>query len=206
MTLDRMEQLENELAEANARRDDLRTALEWANKERDEARQERERLLDREAFLESYSETLQGYQTDLARMLKAVCAERDRLREQRDELERWKGEHQYSGGLSMALEQRDEARAEVATAARYCDELAETIRMHIAREIELGAEVERLHRLLPVHPSSLTDVCTDAFHRGAEAMREACAQRVKGEGNGHYGLTGADVAKTLRALPIPEDK
>lgn len=50
--------------------------------ERDEARQEREKLLDRVAFLESYSETLQGYQTDLARMLKAVCAERDRLREQ----------------------------------------------------------------------------------------------------------------------------
>jgi len=94
---DEIEKLREELAEANARRADLRTALEWANEER------------------------------------------DRLREQRDELERWKGEHQYSVGLSMALEQRDEARAEVATAARYCDELAETIRMHIAREIELEA-------------------------------------------------------------------
>ena len=165
---DEIEKLREELAEANARRADMRAALEWANEER------------------------------------------DRLREQRDELERWKGEHQYSVGLSMALEQRDEARAEVATAARYCDELAETIRMHIAREIEFGAEVERLRLDIAASNESFTagykDGARDAFRRGAEVMCEACAQRVEGEGNGHYGLTGAGVAKTLRALPIPEER
>jgi len=168
MTLDRMEQLENELAEANARRDDLRTALEWANKERDEARQERERLLDREAFLESYSETLQGYQTDLARMLKAVCAERDRL------------------------------RAQLAAKHSECPDCAD----YAARSGRFAEQADRLQR---ERDEARAEVAT-AYRRGAEAMREACAQRVKGEGNGHYGLTGADVAKTLRALPIPEER
>jgi hypothetical protein len=45
-----------------------------------------------------------------------------------------------------------------------------------------------------------------AFHRGANAMREAAAQALSTQGNGYYGLTGSGVAKTIRNLPIPEDK
>jgi len=83
--------------------------------------------------------------------------------------------------------------------------------MNDLSEIEiLRAEVERLRLDIAASNESFTagykDGARDAFRRGAEAMREACAQRVKGEGNGHYGLTGADVAKTLRALPIPEER
>jgi len=45
-----------------------------------------------------------------------------------------------------------------------------------------------------------------AFRRGANAMREAAAQALSTQGNGYYGLTGSGVAKTIRALPMPEDK
>jgi len=83
--------------------------------------------------------------------------------------------------------------------------------MNDLSEIEiLRAEVERLRLDIAASNESFTagykDGARDAFRRGAEAMREACAQRVEGEGNGHYGLTGAGVAKTLRALPIPEER
>lgn len=39
---DEIEKLREELAEANARRDDLRTTLEWANEERDRLQRERD--------------------------------------------------------------------------------------------------------------------------------------------------------------------
>jgi hypothetical protein len=52
----------------------------------------------------------------------------------------------------------------------------------------------------------LTDERDAAFRRGAEAMREAAAQALSTQGNGYYGLTGSGVAKTIRALSIPEDK
>jgi hypothetical protein len=48
--------------------------------------------------------------------------------------------------------------------------------------------------------------CKQSFRRGVEAMREAAAQALSTQGNGYYGLTGSGVAKTIRALPIPEDK
>ena len=68
---------------------------------------------------------------------------------------------------------------------------------------EARAEVERLHRMLPVHPSSLTDACTDAYQRGAEAMREACAGALLADG---LVLSRERAANVVRALPIPEDK
>ena len=78
---------------------------------------------------------------------------------------------------------------------------------------EARAEVERLRRMLPVHPSSLTDVCTDAYRRGAEAMREACAQVDPYElhrSNAAFARsidTPASVVRIMqegiRALPIP---
>ena len=39
---DEIEKLREELAEANARRADLRAALEWANEERDRLREQRD--------------------------------------------------------------------------------------------------------------------------------------------------------------------
>ena len=152
---DEIEKLRAELAEANARRADLRTALEWACEERDRLRRE--------------------------------LAE---AREQRDELERWKGEHQFSIGLSMALEQRDEARAEV-----------ERLRA------EVHARTQRITEVGVMVATNGNALAKDAYRRGAETMREACEACVAnlshedGLGMGSQRIEGA-----LRALPIPEDR
>jgi chromosome segregation ATPase len=115
------EEARAELAEANARRADLRTALEWANEERDRLR---------EQLAAKHSECPDC----------AMYAERSaRFAEQADQMQR----------------ERDEARASVA----------------------------------------------DAYRRGAEAMREACAAALLING---LVVSRERAAATVRALPIPE--
>jgi hypothetical protein len=48
----------------------------------------------------------------------------------------------------------------------------------------------------------------DAYRRGAEAMREACAREVvEGRQNSHEGMMQwfEDIASDVRDLPIPEE-
>lgn len=75
---------------------------------------------------------------------------------------------------------------------------------------EARAEVERLRaEAAPTNEhfsAGYRDGYRDGYRRGAAAMREACAAHVGEYGNGYYGLTGAGVAKMLRALPIPEEQ
>ena len=84
--------------------------------------------------------------------------------------------------------------------------------MNDLSEIEiLRAEVERLRLDIAASNESFTagykDGARDAFRRGAEAMREACAVCVAhlshedGLGMGSQRMEGA-----LRALPIPEER
>jgi chromosome segregation ATPase len=125
------EEAREELAEANARRADLRTALQWANEERD-------RLREQLAAKHSECPDCADY------------AERSgRFAEQADQMQR----------------ERDEARASVA----------------------------------------------DAYRRGAEAMREACA--IRGGDKAYERMTKfwppasgmkQAVRDAIRALPIPE--
>jgi len=68
------------------------------------------------------------------------------------------------------------------------------------------AEVVELHADPLPAAAWVREVQQAAFRRGAEAMREAAAQALSTQGNGYYGLTGSGVAKTIRALPIPEDQ
>ena len=169
--------------------------------ERDEAREQRDKLLDREAFLESYSETLQGYQTDLARMLKAVCAERDQARrdlanaqeaaahveEERDEHKAKREEYAAEARslrerLKDAYRERDEARAEV-----------EQMKADVLC-LELGLTVSN-----EAYRAGYKAGKRDAYRRGAEAMREACARYIEGEDE-MFADNG------LRALPIPEER
>jgi hypothetical protein len=51
--------------------------------------------------------------------------------------------------------------------------------------------------------TTLADVLEAARREGAEAMREAAAHAIAVMGNGHYGLTGEQAAKAIRALPLP---
>jgi hypothetical protein len=121
-----------------------------------------------------------------------------------------------------------EARAEVERLRELLDEnayerglLARRMTEAQIRRDELGAEVERLTAevemlrgvgccesdKLDEPPSGPCGVCRKcAYRRGAEAMREACANCVKhlshedGLGMGSQRLEGS-----IRALPIPEE-
>ena len=87
------------------------------------------------------------------------------------------------GGVDQALEERDEARAEVE-------------RLKSESKIEQAFTNKYIKRL---HDAEAK--CADAYRRGAEAMREACAMLVL-TSNAVHGRVNADA---LRALPIPEE-
>jgi seryl-tRNA synthetase len=151
------EEARAELAEANARRADLRTALEWANEERDRLR---------EQLAAKHSECPDC----------AMYAERSgRFAEQADQL----------------MRERDEARAEIA-------------RLKQRLQFDPGGsdKIDELEDALMY----VRDAAIEAYRRGAEAMREACAECVKrlshedGLGMGSQRIEGA-----IRALPIPEE-
>lgn len=128
-----------------------------------------------------------------------------------------RGREEAREELETVKRERDEARAEAEQLRETKDYLRtwlsseelEGLRVKAAEhpllweEIHhLKAEVERLRMMLPVHPSSLTDACTDAYGRGAEAMREACAVALMSDG---LVLSRERAANAVRALPIPEE-
>lgn len=112
------------------------------------------------------------------------------------------------------VRERDEARAEVERLREMAHDF-EAMRQdrdhHASALKQERREVERLQgdvwaltttlRNLPVPSPSLVDACTDAYRRGAEAMREACAMLVLTSNAVHRRVD----ADALRALPIPEE-
>lgn len=241
---DEIEKLREELAEANARRADMRTALEWANEERDRLREQlaathstcpdcadyaarsgrfaeqADRLQRERDEARAEAKKLGDALTQETRLSIAMATQRDEACAKAETYERDWYAAKSDFGTAMekmrealrAAEKRelealaglDEASAEVATAAKYCDELAETIRMHVARENELEAEVERLRvdveaLAFGIDTPQPQELLSVAFRRGAEAMREACARYIEGEDK-MFADNG------IRALPIPEDK
>jgi chromosome segregation ATPase len=125
--------------------------------------------------------------------------------------------------LEVAIRERDEARAEVgmledrlsesrAEVDRLTDERDELLvrvedqgaELRATREAYNEARAELTRERIGIRP--IDEVRSDAYRRGAEAMREACADCVKhlshedGLGMGSQRLEGA-----IRALPIPEE-
>lgn len=226
---DEIEKLREELAEANARRDDLRTALEWANEERDRLRERCETLANNhehrveemaalrkerdEARREASDHRLAAMAASSAHdaiekmvrfelraqqeegaqeACRRVARERDEARAECESLRKQVSmlnmncETHYEHGrkvgrwLDEAIEQRDEARAEVAELRADYDRVVTDLRRCASEPYEHAPER------------------ADAYRRGAEAMREACARHVEGEDE-MFADNG------LRALPIPED-
>ena len=115
--------------------------------------------------------------------------------------------------------ERDEARAEVERwRTSYEAASAHTVDVRamldqVRKELyEARCEVDRLMHQLADQTNETTRVRLeakrageDAYRRGAEAMREACAASFEGQGDGQYGLTGSGVRKQIRSLPIPEE-
>ena len=166
--MDELEKLREELAEANARRADLRAALEWSNAERDEHKAKREEY----------------------------AAEARSLRER----------------LKDAYRERDEARAALADAttewkARRCECGADDFCKIVQERDEARAEVDRLKLSARLWADDI-DAVSNAYRRGAEAMRDECIGAACGFYMGTTGFCNGDedeLEAVLEALPIPEE-
>jgi len=62
------------------------------------------------------------------------------------------------------------------------------------------SDADKIHRWLS--QAELDQMLSDAYQRGAEAMREAAAL----ECDDKFEFDGSNLARAIRALPIPEDK
>jgi F0F1-type ATP synthase membrane subunit b/b' len=92
-----------------------------------------------------------------------------------------------------ALADLDEARARVIDAALIHADL-------VRERDEARAEVQDYREQLRKLPDANRVASQDAYRRGAEAMREACANAVE-----RSLLPHDHAAQSLRALPIPEE-
>ena len=112
--------------------------------------------------------------------------------------------------LAVVTRERDEALArcetlrELADAAAYEQGLAQRRMMDAQRERdEARAEVEHAYREGgALYEAKIAE--REAFRRGAEAMREACAARIGSDAALLVSLR-AYCEGALRALPIPEE-
>jgi len=131
--------------------------------------------------------------------LRRVLNERDEAREQLDltkrELGRWVDRE------TKAVRERDEARAEVERLNEFYQPKDDSLRERIHAAMDRAKE--RHAREQADHAQAMKD----AYRRGAEAMRETCADMVRSEMTTGL-LTPANVAQVVRmlaALPIPEE-
>lgn len=151
----------------------------WTDDERDEAFDRGMETMQRVA-LELYRrgrEPLLAELEEARRLVDQLGAARDKAEAELRELQRGASE-----ALAQAVEwqrERDDARAQRDAA--------------IARITEVGVMVA----------TNGNELAKDAYRRGAEAMREACANAMHPIMRSMISRTEA--AQTIRALPIPEE-
>ena len=263
---DEIEKLREELAEANARRDDLRTALEWANEERDrlqrerdehkakreeyaaEARSLRERLRDaygeRDQYLRERDQARlaeERARESLDELDEAIydclpsdddgdtpldCVEHaaDQLRalaQERDEARREASDHRLAAmaassahdaiekmvRFELRAQQEEGAQEACRRVARERDEARAEVKRMKARPVEAEyAELDIMWQRLVRERDDAYRAKRDAYRRGAEAMREACAEKVDSYTAWNDPPTLGFLEERILALPIPEDK
>ena len=174
--------------------EELEAELETVTRERDEARDTIVALTTAKAEADLEIATLT-----------TALDERD--------LEAERGLEQYD----RLTRERDEARAEVEQLGLYIEELKRDLIMVDEKNGALGAEVDRLTderdellvrvanqnaELRATREAYIDAKWTNAYRRGAEAMREACAVLVSNE---KRLWLRSELIADLRALPIPEE-
>jgi chromosome segregation ATPase len=174
------EEAREELAEANARRGDLRTALQWANEERD-------RLREQLAAKHSECPDCAMYAERSARFAEQA----DQLMRERDEL----------------VAQRARMAEQIATLDRNAETFIEDARRMRRERDEAREEVQDYREQLRKLPDANRVASQDAYRRGAEAMREAAANALDMAGQGTLCDTRECErwGRYVRALPIPEE-
>jgi hypothetical protein len=187
------EEAREELAEANARRGDLRTALQWANEERDEARAE---LAGLPAWQKGCEQAL-GDLADAEEAIARLYTERD---EARTEVERLRGVLHV-----MSLDEYESTTSASdkvhAHARRAREALAATTASDGPSDKAHIASLEDLFLKACIRADKHKKEGADAYRRGAEAMREACARWM----SEREGISQWVYDDALSALPIPEE-
>jgi len=174
----------------------------------DDAERERARYEALAALVEGYRR-----ERDEARAIVGSCwltyseGERDKARAWAHQCERERDAARAE--VSMLEDRLSESRAEVERLADERDELLVRVaeqdaELRATREVHNGAraEVERLKLSARLWADDI-DAVSNAYRRGAEAMREACANAMHPIMRSMISRTEA--AQTIRALPIPEE-
>ena len=202
-------------------RDEMQRAIEDALKTMEGVALELYRR-GREPLLEELEEA-RARNADMRAMLEQVTRERDEARTSCPDCAMWaERSARWHDDMQRAERERDEARAEAARLRRLLnmaeDELiaaddhgrreanrADTIEAEVealkAERDEARAEVEHAYREGgALYEAKIAE--REAFRRGAEAMREACAVALLADG---LVLSRERAANVVRALPTPEE-
>ena len=151
--------------------------------------------------------------------LRRVLNERDEAREQLDltkrELGRWvdretKAARELDEARALVDQlgtTRDKAEAELRDLQRGASEaLAQAVEWQRERDdarAQRDAAIARITEVGVMVATNGNELAKDAYRRGAEAMREACANAMHPIMRSMISRTEA--AQTIRALPIPEE-
>ena len=151
--------------------------------------------------------------------LRRVLNERDEAREQLDltkrELGRWvdretKAARERDEARALVDQlgnARDKAEAELRDLQRGASEaLAQAVEWQRERDdarAQRDAAIARITEVGVMVATNGNELAKDAYRRGAEAMREACANAMHPIMRSMISRTEA--AQTIRALPIPEE-
>jgi chromosome segregation ATPase len=107
--------------------------------------------------------------------------------------------------VDMLQDRLGEARSEVDRLTDERDELLVRVanqdaELRATREAYRESQAELTRERIGIRP--VDEVRSDAYRRGAEAMREACAQAIHGGG---LVWTRESAERSIRALPISEE-
>ena len=159
--------------------EELEALLEVATRERDEARAEVER------FRDWYRNAFGGPSKRETPWDPCACDECESLRRLKDEQPVHPSN--LTDVVSLLEDERDELLVRVAN---------QDAELRATREAYIDARAELTRERIGIRP--VDEVRSDAYRRGAEAMREACARVA----DAHCVPGTRDV---IRALPIPEE-
>ena len=200
--MDELRKALSELEDCRARNADLRTMLEQVTSERDEARAELAALRKRVVEALPYPTDDDSDESRTAEeTIEMAVAERDAAYRSRDlAIKMWDEERALRIRLGVEVKFLRERTGYMR------EDVEERWKRLIAERDEARAErdaaVRRISEVGVMVATNGNRLAKDAYKRGAEAMREACAAALMADG---LVLSRERAANVVRALPIPEE-
>ncbi len=213
-----------ELEDCRARNADLRTMLEQVTRERDQARDKYEALAvlvdgyrrerdEARADAERYLADLRRCASEpyeRTRELEALQAEVEWLRETNDYLRTWLSSEELEGlrikaaGHPLLWEEIHHLKDEVERLREMAHDFEAMREDRDEARAERDAAIARITEVGVMIATNGNRLAKDAYRRGAEAMREACAQWFR-EHDESFELTVDACHDVIADMPIPEE-